>query len=117
MYGSVYVVGSAPAQKSSQYLYEETALDPDRGDVSRFGHAPQLCRGLSLRSAWCLCFCALSPVLGALTPQGLGFGLATAGPVFLWGLFAVLVGQLVLAAIFAELTVEFPLSAGLYQVQ
>ncbi len=85
----------------------------DRAELSRFGYAQELARTLGLLAGIGIAFCEISPVVGVYTL--FGYGLATGGPFFIWGVPIVLGGQLLVALVFSELAVEYPLAGSLYQ--
>jgi hypothetical protein len=62
---------------------------------------PQLLRGFSFRSALSLAFADVSPIAAVYAIFTLG--LFAAGPKFFWAFPIVLVGQLLVAAVFGEL--------------
>lgn len=82
-------------------------------ELERFGYVQELRRTLSLLSSFGIAFCYISPVVGVYTL--FGYGLATGGPAFVWGLPIVVGGQLLVALVFAELSVSYPLAGALYQ--
>ena len=86
---------------------------PDTDSLSRFGYRQELRRTLSLAAGIGIAFCDISPVVGVYTL--FGYGLATGGPSFIWGVPIVLAGQLLVALVFCELVVAYPLSGSLYQ--
>ncbi|CAA9232116.1 MAG: hypothetical protein AVDCRST_MAG52-1162 [uncultured Blastococcus sp.] len=77
------------------------------------GGAQQLKREFSLWSVFALGFAFISPIVAV---YGIfAFSLATAGPAAFWGFVAVLVAQLLVACVFAELASRWPLEGGLYE--
>ena len=90
------------------------AADPsDESDLSRFGYPQELKRTLNLLASFSIAFSYISPVVGVYTL--FGYGLATGGPAFIWGLPIVVAGQMLVALVFAELSVAYPLAGALYQ--
>lgn len=85
----------------------------DESDLSRFGYPQELKRTLNLLASFSIAFSYISPVVGVYTL--FGYGLSTGGPAFIWGLPIVVAGQLLVALVFAELSVAYPLAGALYQ--
>lgn len=85
----------------------------DESDLSRFGYAQELKRTLNLLASFSIAFSYISPVVGVYTL--FGYGLSTGGPAFVCGLPIVVAGQLLVALVFAELSVAYPLAGALYQ--
>ena len=91
-----------------------TAAPPaDESDLSRLGYPQELKRTLNLLASFSIAFSYISPVVGVYTL--FGYGLSTGGPAFVWGLPIVVTGQLLVALVFAELSVAYPLAGALYQ--
>jgi amino acid transporter len=74
---------------------------------------PQLLRGFSFRSALSLAFADVSPIAAVYAIFTLG--LFAAGPKFFWAFPIVLVGQLLVAAVFGELASRWPYAGSVYQ--
>jgi amino acid transporter len=90
---------------------QQAAADADR--LAQLGYRQSLARRLGLFSNFAVGFTYLSPVVGV---YGLfAYGLATGGPPFIWSLPVVLVGQLFVCLIFAEVASEYPIAGGIYQ--
>lgn len=85
----------------------------DSDSVERFGYAQELRRTLGLFASFGIAFCYVSPVVGVYTL--FGYGLATGGPAFVWGLPIVVGGQLLVALVFSEIAATYPLAGALYQ--
>jgi amino acid transporter len=85
----------------------------DDAELERLGYKPELARTLDLLASFAIAFSYISPVVGVYTL--FGFGLATGGPAYLWSLPVVVVGQLLVALVFCELAVSYPLAGALYQ--
>ena len=90
---------------------EQASLDAAR--LAELGYRQSLARRLGIFSNFAVGFTYLSPVVGV---YGLfAYGLATGGPPFIWSLPLVLVGQLFVCLIFAEVASEYPIAGGIYQ--
>lgn len=85
----------------------------DADSLSRFGYRQELQRTLTLAAGIGIAFCDISPVVGVYTL--FGYGLATGGPSFIWGVPIVLGGQLLVALVFCELAVAYPIAGSIYQ--
>jgi amino acid transporter len=85
----------------------------DERRLAELGYKQELHRGLDLFSNFAVGFTYLSPVVGV---YGLfAYGLATGGPAFIWTLPVVLVGQFLVALVFAEVASQYPIAGGIYQ--
>jgi amino acid transporter len=73
----------------------------------------QLQRGFSFRSALSLAFADVSPIAAVYAIFTLG--LFAAGPKFFWAFPIVLIGQLLVAAVFGELASRWPYAGSVYQ--
>lgn len=73
----------------------------------------RLNRGFSFRSALSLAFADVSPIVALYAIFTLG--LFAAGPKFFWAFPVVLLGQLLVAAVFAELASRWPYAGSVYQ--
>lgn len=85
----------------------------DADSLSKFGYAQELKRTLGLLASFGIAFCYISPVVGVYTL--FGYGLATGGPAFIFGLPIVVGGQLLVALVFSEIAATYPLAGALYQ--
>ncbi|WP_250847162.1 amino acid permease [Aquisphaera insulae] len=85
----------------------------DRRDLAGFGYRQELHRSLGSFSSFAAGFSYISILTGVFQMFALGF--ASAGPAFFWTWPIVLLGQLTVAAGFAELSAHYPLSGGVYQ--
>ena len=74
---------------------------------------PQLLQGFNFRSALSLAFADVSPIAAVYAIFTLG--LFAAGPKFFWAFPIVLVGQLLVAAVFGELASRWPYAGSVYQ--
>jgi len=75
--------------------------------------AHRLNRGFSARAAFSLAFADVSPIVALYAIFSLG--LFAAGPAFFWAFPIVLVGQLLVAAVFGELASRWPYAGSVYQ--
>lgn len=91
---------------------EGRAGSPDT-DISRFGYEQTLRRGFNLWSVFALAFAFISPIVALYGIFALSF--AAGGPAFWWGFLVVLVGQMLVALVFAEMASVWPLAGGVYQ--
>src|SRR6478752_8974615 len=73
----------------------------------------RLQRGFSFRSALSLAFADVSPIAAVYAIFTLG--LFAAGPKFFWAFPIVLIGQLLVAAVFGELASRWPYAGSVYQ--
>ncbi len=87
--------------------------EADASTLRRLGYAPELRRALDLLASFSIAFSYISPVVGVYTL--FGYGLATGGPMFVWGLPVVVAGQLLVVLVFSELAGTYPLAGALYQ--
>lgn len=81
--------------------------------VERFGYQESLKRDFNLWSVFALAFAFISPIVAMYAIFGLSF--AAGGPAFWWGFLVVLVGQFLVALVFAELVSRWPLEGSVYQ--
>jgi len=88
-------------------------LSDDEKVLEGFGYKQELKRSLSFWTNFAVGFAFISPVVGLYAI----ISLATfaAGPAWVWALFIVLAGQLLVASVFAELASQFPIAGGIYQ--
>jgi len=77
------------------------------------GTEHQLHQSFTFRSAFALAFADVSPIVALYTIFGLG--LFAAGPAFFWAFPVVLVGQLLVAGVFGELSSRWPFAGSVYQ--
>jgi amino acid transporter len=73
----------------------------------------RLRRSFSFRTAFSLAFADVSPIVALYAIFGLG--LFAAGPAFFWAFPVVLAGQLLVAAVFGELSSRWPFAGSVYQ--
>ncbi|WP_424881287.1 amino acid permease [Streptomyces sp. SLBN-8D4] len=86
---------------------------PDDRSLAEFGYPQELHRSLGRYASFAAGFSFISVLTTVF--QFFAFGYAFGGPVFFWAWPAVLVGQLLVAACFAELAARYPLSGAIYQ--
>ena len=91
----------------------ETAHDADVRDLEKFGYKQELRRALGVYSSFAVAFSYISPSTGIFTLFILGIALA--GPFFWWSWPIVVVGQLIIALNFAEVSSHFPVAGSVYQ--
>ena len=85
----------------------------DSEQLASFGYRQQLTRALGLWSNFSLGFTYLSPVVGVYTL--FAFGLAKAGPAFIWTIPLVVAGQFLVVLTFGEVASQYPIAGGIYQ--
>jgi urea carboxylase system permease len=81
--------------------------------LAEFGYRQELHRSLGRYASFAAGFSFISVLTTVF--QFFAFGYAFGGPVFFWAWPAVLVGQLLVAACFAELAARYPISGAIYQ--
>ncbi|WP_149831349.1 amino acid permease [Streptomyces tailanensis] len=86
---------------------------PDDRSLTAFGYRQELHRSLGRYASFAAGFSFISVLTTVF--QFFAFGYAFGGPVFFWTWPAVLLGQLAVAACFAELAARYPLSGAIYQ--
>jgi len=92
---------------------EAEQIRADAEQLASFGYKQQLTRALGLWSNFSLGFTYLSPVVGVYTL--FAFGLATAGPAFIWTIPIVVAGQMLVVLTFGEVASQYPIAGGIYQ--
>ncbi|HEY0829670.1 MAG TPA: amino acid permease [Candidatus Dormibacteraeota bacterium] len=92
---------------------EEQTHQADVQDLARFGYKQELRRALGVYSSFAVAFSYISPSTGIFTLFILGIALA--GPFFFWSWPIVVVGQLIIALNFAEVSAHFPVAGSVYQ--
>lgn len=85
----------------------------DVRDLAQFGYKQELRRALGFYSSWAVAFSYISPSTGIFTLFFLGISLA--GGFFWWSWPIVVVGQLLVALNFAEVSSHFPVAGSVYQ--
>ncbi|MDT7669565.1 MAG: hypothetical protein QOC74_2348 [Pseudonocardiales bacterium] len=73
----------------------------------------RLNQSFTFRSAFALAFADVSPIVALYAIFGLG--LFAAGPAFFWAFPVVLIGQLLVAGVFGELSSRWPFAGSVYQ--
>ena len=91
----------------------ESAHEADVRDLEKFGYKQELRRALGVYSSFAVAFSYISPSTGIFTLFILG--LALAGPFFWWSWPIVVLGQLIIAFNFAEVSSHFPVAGSVYQ--
>jgi urea carboxylase system permease len=81
--------------------------------LAEFGYRQELHRSLGRYASFAAGFSFISVLTTVF--QFFAFGYAFGGPVFFWAWPAVLIGQLLVAACFAELAARYPISGAIYQ--
>jgi amino acid transporter len=89
-----------------------TAQSADQTRLESLGYKQELSRVLSLFENFGVAFCYLSPVVGVFSLFVLGVG--SAGPAYIWLMPVVIVGQLFVALVFAELGSHYPIAGALF---
>ena len=92
---------------------EEQTHQADVRDLAKFGYKQELRRALGVYSSFAVAFSYISPSTGIFTLFILGIALA--GPFFYWSWPIVVVGQLIIALNFAEVSAHFPVAGSVYQ--
>ncbi|OIJ64512.1 amino acid permease [Streptomyces mangrovisoli] len=93
-----------------------TATTTDTTDdrsLAEFGYRQELHRSLGRYASFAAGFSFISVLTTVF--QFFAFGYAFGGPVFFWAWPVVLIGQLAVAACFAELAARYPISGAIYQ--
>src|SRR5213595_3700265 len=85
----------------------------DARDLAKFGYKQELRRVLGVYSSFAVAFSYISPSTGIFTLFILGISLA--GPAFWWSWPIVVIGQLIIALNFAEVSSHFPVAGSVYQ--
>ncbi len=81
--------------------------------ICAFGYAQQLRRTMGAFSSFAISFSLISITTGIFA--GFGFGLQEVGPSVIWSWSVVVAGQLLVAAVIAEMSTRYPLSGYGYQ--
>src|ERR1700674_5263945 len=85
----------------------------DAHDLARFGYKQELRRVLGVYSSFAVAFSYISPSTGIFTLFLLSISLS--GPAFFWSWRIVVVGQVLVALNFAEVSSHFPVAGSVYQ--
>ena len=117
--------GSVSDQRTGQALIapRQTAAAARDGAVSepssdadllrKIGYEQSLKREFGFWSAFAVGFADISPIVGMYGMYALA--LAAAGPLFWWGFWPVLTGQILVALVFGEIASKWPVAGGVYQ--
>src|SRR5437667_5418955 len=100
-------------REGCQLSVTEQANDVDVRDLEKFGYKQELRRALGVYSSFAVAFSYISPSTGIFTLFILGIALA--GPFFWWSWPIVVIGQLIIALNFAEVSSHFPVAGSVYQ--
>ncbi|MEU1161868.1 amino acid permease [Streptomyces sp. NPDC005921] len=92
---------------------ERSLRKTDDHSLEEFGYRQELHRSLGRYASFAAGFSFISVLTTVF--QFFAFGYAFGGPVFFWAWPAVLIGQLLVAACFAELAGRYPISGAIYQ--
>ncbi len=98
---------SGPAMSAS----DVAAKDDDH--LRSLGIKPELRRTLGFLSNFAIAFSFISVSTGSFGNFGVGIGLG--GPAFFWSWPIVIIGQTLVALVFAELSSHFPVAGSIYQ--
>jgi amino acid transporter len=85
----------------------------DDAQLRSLGIKPELRRTLGFLSNFAIAFAFISVSTGSFGNFGLGIGLG--GPMMFWTWIVVIVGQTLVALVFAELSSHFPVAGSIYQ--
>ena len=95
----------------SQATNEQIARDD--AHLQSLGIKPELRRTLGFLSNFAIAFSFISVSTGSFGNFGVGIGLG--GPAFFWSWPIVILGQTLVALVFAELASHFPVAGSIYQ--
>ncbi len=85
----------------------------DDAHLESLGIKPQLSRKLGFFANFALAFSFISVSTGSFGNFGYGFGMG--GPMMFWTWFVIIIGQTLVALVFAELASHFPVAGSIYQ--
>jgi amino acid transporter len=85
----------------------------DDAHLRSLGITPQLNRTLGFVANFALAFSFISVTTGSFGNFGIGLGLG--GPMMFWTWFVVIIGQTLVALVFAELASHYPVAGSIYQ--
>ncbi|GAB2947634.1 amino acid permease [Streptomyces pseudoechinosporeus] len=97
----------------SSDVHSEPPDSSGDGSLAEFGYRQELHRSLGRYASFAAGFSFISVLTTVF--QFFAFGYTFGGPVFFWAWPAVLIGQLLVAACFAELAARYPISGAIYQ--
>ncbi|MDO0931718.1 amino acid permease [Streptomyces sp. DG2A-72] len=103
---------ASPSGTPSDVRPDPLESSDDRA-LAAFGYRQELHRSLGQYASFAAGFSFISVLTTVF--QFFAFGYAFGGPVFFWAWPAVLIGQLLVAACFAELAARYPISGAIYQ--
>jgi urea carboxylase system permease len=107
------VTTTSPSDVRPDPPHSSSSSPSDDRSLAEFGYPQELHRSLGRYASFAAGFSFISVLTTVF--QFFAFGYAFGGPVFFWAWPAVLVGQLLVAACFAELAARYPLSGAIYQ--
>lgn len=87
--------------------------DADEATLAGLGYKQELPRVLRFWTNWAIGFAFISPIVGLYTVVSLEA--QTGGPAWVWTLPVVVIGQLLVAFVMAELAGRWPVAGGIYQ--
>jgi amino acid transporter len=85
----------------------------DDDHLRSLGIKPELRRTLGFLSNFAIAFSFISVTTGSFGNFGIGLGLG--GPMMFWTWFVIIIGQTLVALVFAELASHFPVAGSIYQ--
>jgi amino acid transporter len=85
----------------------------DDAQLRSLGIKPELRRTLGFLSNFAIAFSFISVTTGSFGNFGIGLGLG--GPMMFWTWFVIIIGQTLVALVFAELASHFPVAGSIYQ--
>jgi amino acid transporter len=85
----------------------------DDAHLRSLGIKPELRRTLGFLSNFAIAFSFISVTTGSFGNFGIGLGLG--GPMMFWTWFVIILGQTLVALVFAELASHFPVAGSIYQ--
>ncbi len=97
----------------SDWRNVETSAETDDQRLRDFGYRPQFRRVLGLFGDFSLGYSYMSPLAGFYAL--FAYALTTGGPGFVWTMPVVLLGQFLVALVFAEASSQYPIAGGVYQ--
>ncbi|MFE3105980.1 APC family permease [Nocardia tengchongensis] len=100
-------IGSGPSLGAASVSEASPAEVPGTGE-----HGADTRRDFSLSSVFGVAFAFISPIIALYTIFNLGLGIA--GASFWWAFLVVLIGQLLVALVFGELSSRWPEEGGVY---
>jgi urea carboxylase system permease len=103
------MTATAPSAPAS----EPSASSADAAELAGFGYRQELHRSMGRYASFAAGFSFISVLTTVF--QFFAFGYSFGGAAFFWTWPAVLVGQLLVAACFAELAARYPISGAIYQ--